>query len=198
MNACCIPSSAYVLSDIINSSPNVQSGCCNSPLKIGMLGFNCPSRRLNSKPLAKTRIIRPLSLPHRSQCSAPSMTMSNRAYSFLLPARKGMWLPPHSTSKGVMRACAGTTSGDSLGNFPVTCPPLQIRYPAQNQSEDQICPIQRPVNTQPFHICSGLGRVKSAPQLRSTVWGHKGNPIVKPGQSLLAGQPALPESVPLL
>ena len=71
---------------------------------------------------------------------------------------------------------------------------MQMRYPVPhpNQSEDQICPIQRPINAQPYTgtvsgRLSGLGRKKS---------GHysdpEGNSIVKLGQSLLAGQPTLP------
>ena len=75
--------------------------------------FKASSRRWNSKPLAKTRMTRPLSLPHPSHCNAPSPTLSNLAYSFLPPPGKGMCpfltLPlqgpytPQPTSKGIIR-----------------------------------------------------------------------------------------------
>lgn len=64
-----------------------------------VLGFKAPSRTLNSKPLAKTRITRPLSSSH---CNAPSPTLSNLAYSFLPPTRKVMW-PPHPASVGTLQ-----------------------------------------------------------------------------------------------
>ena len=56
------------------------------------MGFKAPKRRLNSKPLVKIRITRHLSFPHSSHCNAPSPTLSNLAYCFLLPTSKG-WCP---------------------------------------------------------------------------------------------------------
>lgn len=60
-----------------------------------MLGFSSPSRRLNSKPLVKAWITRPLPSPHLSHCRAPSPTLSNVSYSSLPPPRKGMCPNPH-------------------------------------------------------------------------------------------------------
>ena len=63
------------------------------------------SRRLNSKPLAKIRITRALSSPSPpplSHCNAPSPTLSNLAYSFLPPTRKGMGLTRHPTPIGAL------------------------------------------------------------------------------------------------
>ena len=45
-----------------------------------LLGFKAPSGRLSSKPLVKTRITTPLSLPYPPHCNAPSATLSNLAY----------------------------------------------------------------------------------------------------------------------
>lgn len=59
-----------------------------------MLDFEAPSRRMNSKSLARARITRPLSLSHPSHCNAPSPTLSNLAYSFLTPTRNSMWPTP--------------------------------------------------------------------------------------------------------
>ena len=75
--------------------------------------FKVPSRRQNSKPLAKTRIIRSLSSPHQSHCNAPSPNLSNIPYSFPLPTRKvyspfltpplqGPYMP-HPTNKCIIR-----------------------------------------------------------------------------------------------
>ena len=41
-----------------------------------------------------------LSSPHLSRCNAPSSTLSDQAYSFLAPTRKGMCPTPHPTSIG--------------------------------------------------------------------------------------------------
>ena len=51
-----------------------------------MLGFKAPSRRWNSKPLAKTRICftRSLSSPHQFHCNAPSPQLE--PHGLLLPA----------------------------------------------------------------------------------------------------------------
>lgn len=73
--------------------------------------------------------------------------------------------------------------------------PMHIRYPAQDQSEDQICLMQGPVNTQPSRRHSGLGWAESSLQSGQQHEAIKGNPIVKQGQSLLAGWPALPLSI---
>ena len=82
-----------------------------------VIAFKSPSRRLNPKPRAKTRITGPLSLPHLSHCNASSPTLSNLASSFLFPTRKGM-----------LRL--------------LTQPlyhlfPMQMRHPVRNQSENQ-------------------------------------------------------------
>ena len=60
-----------------------------------LLGFKSSSRRLNSKPLAKTRITRPVSSPHPSHCNAPSPTLNTLTLFFLPPKRKCMWPTPH-------------------------------------------------------------------------------------------------------
>ena len=65
-----------------------------------ILGFKTPSRKLNSKLLAKnyqTPIITPPSLSN-----APSSTLSNLDYSFLLPTRKGVWPTPYPTPTGAI------------------------------------------------------------------------------------------------
>ena len=61
-----------------------------------------PSRECECKPLAKTRIARPISLSHPSHCNAPSPTLNILAYSFLPPTRKSMWPIPHSTPVGAL------------------------------------------------------------------------------------------------
>ena len=55
------------------------------PSKYILLGFRSSSRKMNSKPLAKTRITRSLSLPHPSHYNAPSPTSSHLPYPFFLP-----------------------------------------------------------------------------------------------------------------
>ena len=52
------------------------------------------------KPLAGLKMIRPLS-SHLSHCNAPSPSpLSNLAYSFLTPMRKGIWLTPYPAHIG--------------------------------------------------------------------------------------------------
>ena len=82
--------------------------------------FQAPSRTLNSKPLAQTRMTRPLSLPCPSHCNAPSSTLSDPSYSFLPPTRKGMWptlhpplrclICPQPTSKCIVKAPISPTN----------------------------------------------------------------------------------------
>ena len=72
---------------ILRTSPrSTESGC---PFYSRVKG-KCwtSSRRENSKPLATTRISRPLSLPHPSHCNAPTAPRSNLAYSFLPPSMR--------------------------------------------------------------------------------------------------------------
>lgn len=74
--------------------------------------------------------------------------------------------------------------------------PRQIRYPARDQSEDQICPVQNPINIQLLSTHSGPGQGESVgvegKNQVLTMSGYIRKKIVKQGQSLLAGWPALP------
>lgn len=76
---------------------------------VGMVGFKAPSRRDNSKPLAKTRTTRPLS-SHLSHLNAPSPTLNNLPCSFLpllgkvcgplrTPPLWGPYMPPTNQQK---------------------------------------------------------------------------------------------------
>ena len=66
----------------------------------GAVGFQGPFKETELKASGQQRITRPLSPPHLSHCNAPFQTLSNLAYFFLPPTRKGMWPTPHSTSMG--------------------------------------------------------------------------------------------------
>ena len=105
--------------EILGMNPHLYGQLINN--EGSNVRFQVPSRRLNSKPLAKALITRPLSSPNLSHYNASSPTLSNLAYSFLLPARKGMWATSHTTSTGAIYTHTGTASRDSLGNFSITC-----------------------------------------------------------------------------
>ena len=100
-----------------------------------------------------------------------------------------MSLPPHWTTRSSRHNLQGFF-WELLYNLS----PLQIKYPAWDQSEDQICPTQRPINTQPSLIHSGLGQEESGPHLVHR-WGYRENPTVRLGQSLLVERPALSKSI---
>ena len=92
-----------------NSNQRIRVMQCKPPLEyrradldLRLWDFKASSRRQNSKPLAKRRITRPLSSHQLSHCS-PSPTLSNLAYSFLPPPKKGMWPTPHPTLQGHYR-----------------------------------------------------------------------------------------------
>ena len=76
----------------------------------------------------------------------------------------------HNT-RGVSRALAHNLS------------PMQMRYPAWDQLEDQMHPIQRSINAQPLSMYGGpdweelvgLRQEKLSP-LRLVTWGYKGKP----------------------
>ena len=78
--------------------------------------FKASSRRQISKPLAKTRITRPL-LPHPSHWNAP-YNLSNLAYSFLLSTRKGRWPTPHSAPTWALYAPNKPASVSEHLSFP--------------------------------------------------------------------------------
>lgn len=72
-----------------------------------ILDFEAPSRRQNSKLLARTQITRLLSSPYLSHCNALCPTSNNLAYSFLLLLGKvcgplftlplkGSYIPPNN------------------------------------------------------------------------------------------------------
>ena len=65
-----------------------------------MFNFKSSLRRQNSKPLAKTRITRPLSSPHPSHCNAPVLPWPTRSTpSYPLP---GVWPTSHLPATGVL------------------------------------------------------------------------------------------------
>ena len=71
-----------------------------------------------------------------SHCNAPSLTLKNLGCS--LPTREGMSPIPPLPLYNLF--------------------PMQIRYPAPNQSEDQMCPIQDQRTLSPYVWCRGLGQ----------------------------------------
>ena len=150
-----------------------------------LLGFTSHLRRLNSKPLAKTRITRPLSSPLLSHYNALSPTLNNLAYSFLLPIRKGMWPTPHPASIGTIYTRSGSLSGLSR-KLPYIPSPMQMRHPAWNQSENQICPMQetnQPSVSPSTHTHSGPGQRRIRASLQSFCREYKGKPGYKTGAS---------------
>ena len=119
-----------------------------------VLGFRSPSRRLNSKPLVKTKIIRSSSSPCPSHCNAPFPSMRIRptpCYSLLgkyvahsLPLRGNIHTQP--TSKCIIRPLFPQPISRSAGV-------------SRDQPENQICPCTwgthlRPINNQPSHTHS--------------------------------------------
>ena len=93
-----------------------------------LLNFKSPSRKLNSKPLAKARITISLSSSHFSHCNAPSPTLSNLANSFLPPTRKGMWPTPHPAP---IQATYASNQSASISKDPILPQPTSkcIRRP---------------------------------------------------------------------
>lgn len=64
---------------------------------------------------------------------------------------------------------------------------MQIKYPAEDQSEDQVCPRTGEVSG-PW-----VGEIRSP--IKSAAWGYKGRPSCKQGQSLILGWPVLSEGM---
>ena len=104
-----------------------------------MLGFKALQGYRTQKSLAKTRITRSLASPNPSHCNGPFPTLSNLAYSFLPPTRRGSWPTPHSASLG----------------------PLYIPKQPKSVSQDPIFPL-------PISRSAGVFRDLSSPRVIKT------------------------------
>ena len=71
-----------------------------SDLSVTFVGLQGPFKEIELKASGQDKNHQSLSLSHPSHCLPPSPTLSNLAYSFLPPTRKGMWPTPHPTPTG--------------------------------------------------------------------------------------------------
>lgn len=107
----CMPSKLQIPCFIFTAKQilNDEIGSLKRSLRLGM--SRCwTSRPLqghrtqNSRPLAKTRITRPLSSHRPTYYDAPSPNLTNLSCSFLLLTRKGMWPTLYATPIGTLYA----------------------------------------------------------------------------------------------
>lgn len=85
-----------------------------------------------------------LSFSKRSECHRLQFSFRE------IKPKKPLALSPSNAPSPTLNSLVGQKCGSFLTLPLFNLFPMQIRCPAQNQSEDQLCPIERSNNTQPL------------------------------------------------